>query len=126
MLCAPHRAKLSETDKMRVRPSFLRVRHPALERGADELFPELVHHLSLPDVGHPCPVVSRESLIEVNRLRVHHLSVPKIDSPPHVGFNRPHPAPAVVAGNLVVERATLSRTDKIHRPAIEIVAIDKV
>ena len=61
---------------MSIRPAFLGTRYPHLHGITDEILPELMYHLRLPDIGDPAKAIQLKTFIKVNRFRVHHLTMP--------------------------------------------------
>ena len=111
---------------MSIRPAFLGTRYPHLHGIADEILPELMYHLRLPDIGYPAKAIQLKTFIKVNRFRVHHLTMPQIKPPTFVRLDRADTSTAVISIDTMSGLSATAGTDKVHRPAIQIHAIDEI
>ena len=92
----------------------------------DEILPELMYHLRLPDIGDPAKAIQLQTFIKVNRFRVHHLTMSQVEPPTFVRLDRADTSTAVVSIDTMSGLSATAGTDKVHRPAIQIHAIDEI
>jgi len=110
----------------RIGPAFLGIGYPHFHGIAYKVFAEFVYHLGFPDIGYPAETIQFNPFIEVYTHGVHYFAVTKIESPAFVCFDGANATPVVEAVDAVSGLSAAAGEDKVHRPAVEVDAINEI